>query len=415
MVHYGITEKTGAEETAGGRSLPLAKMENILVIRNDTAEVFSGVKTAIAVLANDSAPPGDTLHLVSAEGAGEGKLEITNNMLYYTTDAGYEGADSFTYHVVDDFGNRASGEAVIRAHVSDGGKIPVAEKNGVFQGTAGDDLLLGSGGDDVLIGGGGADNFRFTPNFGHDVVADFTFGTDTLTFRDIFGALPTVKASSVAEIQALAHNYGVQIADAGHDAVTIVLTPYESVTLLNAGHLFGFAPFPANTTGSSANDTLLGTSAPAGHLVAGNGDDRIIGGSGSARIEAGAGNDTVIGGAGDDTISGQQGNDVLFGGAGHNLLDGGTGNDILTGGAQADVLLFKSGFGHDTVTNFSLSEGDRFVFFAGAVDTHNIRVDNLNDLHHLIAMATGVTEHGHDLTLAFGTNSLTLEGWAHLV
>jgi Ca2+-binding RTX toxin-like protein len=71
--------------------------------------------------------------------------------------------------------------------------------------------------------------------------------------------------------------------------------------------------------------------------------------------------DVLNGGEGDDILFGQGGNDSLLGGQGNDILVGGTGNDTLTGGEGSDVFLFYRGDGDDTITDFSLDEGDIIV------------------------------------------------------
>lgn len=75
-----------------------------------------------------------------------------------------------------------------------------------------------------------------------------------------------------------------------------------------------------------------------------------------------AGNDYMFGRGGDDVLSGNAGNDRLLGGNGDDILRGGAGNDMLvgdkgddtlTGGSGTDTFVFRSGFGHDTVTDFN--------------------------------------------------------------
>lgn len=53
----------------------------------------------------------------------------------------------------------------------------------VLTGGAGNDLLDGRGGNDTLIGGGGHDTFRFTGQFGQDVIMDFSLTDDTIDLR----------------------------------------------------------------------------------------------------------------------------------------------------------------------------------------------------------------------------------------
>jgi Ca2+-binding RTX toxin-like protein len=44
----------------------------------------------------------------------------------------------------------------------------------------------------------------------------------------------------------------------------------------------------------------------------------------------------------------------------NNTLRGSNGNDFLTGGAGADAYVVTQDMGHDTVTDFNISEGDRW-------------------------------------------------------
>ena len=74
----------------------------------------------------------------------------------------------------------------------------------------------------------------------------------------------------------------------------------------------------------------------------------------------GGGNDILIGNAADNRLSSGAGDDTIFGNGGNDVLIGGAGADILTGGTGADrftyLLLGDAG---DTVTDFSLAQGDR--------------------------------------------------------
>lgn len=79
------------------------------------------------------------------------------------------------------------------------------------------------------------------------------------------------------------------------------------------------------------------------------------------RIVAGAGDDVMIGStandsvwldAGNDRFDGRGGNDSAFGGAGNDTLAGGAGNDTLTGGPGADIFVFRPNSGADIITDF---------------------------------------------------------------
>jgi len=116
--------------------------------------------------------------------------------------------------------------------------------------------------------------------------------------------------------------------------------------------------------GSQGNDTLTGEA----------GDDFLRGGKGNDSISGGVGDDIINGNLGDDTINGDAGNDFLRGGAGNDILIGGDGNDFLlgdigsdtlTGGAGADTFVLSTGenlaldTASDIIVDFRPSEGDR--------------------------------------------------------
>jgi Ca2+-binding RTX toxin-like protein len=64
-------------------------------------------------------------------------------------------------------------------------------------------------------------------------------------------------------------------------------------------------------------------------------------------------NDVIFAGRGDDALLGTGGNDILIAGPGNDLLVGGAGNDHLSGGSGINTFLFRTGFGNDTITDFS--------------------------------------------------------------
>ncbi|QFS48311.1 calcium-binding protein [Nostoc sphaeroides] len=75
-----------------------------------------------------------------------------------------------------------------------------------------------------------------------------------------------------------------------------------------------------------------------------------------ANIQGNSGNNYLVGTSGNDQIYGHAGNDTLKGGAGNDYLEGGSGNDYLTGGNGKDTfVLYYSGGGIDTITDFSVN------------------------------------------------------------
>jgi Ca2+-binding RTX toxin-like protein len=92
---------------------------------------------------------------------------------------------------------------------------------------------------------------------------------------------------------------------------------------------------PATIVSDAAR--IVGTKAP-DVIVAGPGDNTILGEGGNDLICAGDGNDTVYGGRGDDSVHGEEGNDSIFGERGSDQLDGGGGEDLLAGESGNDTL-----------------------------------------------------------------------------
>jgi Ca2+-binding RTX toxin-like protein len=168
-------------------------------------------------------------------------------------------------------------------------------------GGVGSDTLTGGAGSDTLTGNAGND--RLVGNAGDDVLNGGT-GVDTM-----LGGLgnDTYFVDNAADV--VTENAGE-----GTDTVNVTLTSF------NLG-----------TSGANVeNLTFIG----------------------SATARTGTGNvlDNVItGGAGVDTLNGGLGNDTLIGGAGGDNLTGGGGNDVFA--------YLATGFGTDTITDFTAHGG----------------------------------------------------------
>ena len=92
--------------------------------------------------------------------------------------------------------------------------------NNILEGMGGNDRIAGLGGNDTLTGGVGDDTFVFGPNFGKDVVLDFTAGgTDDSLEID-----HTVFADTNA-VLAASHQVGAD--------VVITVDADDSITLKN--------------------------------------------------------------------------------------------------------------------------------------------------------------------------------------
>ncbi|MBB5751157.1 beta strand repeat-containing protein [Prosthecomicrobium pneumaticum] len=280
-------------------------------------------------------------------------------------------------------------------------------------GGSGDDLLFGGTGDDVLVGGSGDD--QIDGGAGVDTVdysADMAGVTVDLAVGTAFGE--TIGADSLAGIEIVIGGSGhdtltgddgdnVFFGGLGNDTIaggagfdTLDLSGASGAVTIGSGRVsaagigtdsftgieaFRFGDAADTVTGGNGDETLDGGAGDdvvkggAGNdaVTGGTGDDTVDGGSGDDVVDGGAGTDTVRGGsggdtarggAGDDAIDGGSGDDLLFGDAGRDTIAGGSGDDTIEGGADDDVLsggsghdvfVFAAGFGHDRVTDFSLS------------------------------------------------------------
>ncbi len=103
--------------------------------------------------------------------------------------------------------------------------------------------------------------------------------------------------------------------------------------------------------GGDGHDTLRGGKL-ADWLFGGTGDDKLygFGGDGDA-LKGEAGDDYLRGESGSKWLDGGSGDDAIFGGSDDDYLTGGTGIDNLEGGGGADTYIYRSGDGHDRLSD----------------------------------------------------------------
>lgn len=171
-----------------------------------------------------------------------------------------------------------------------------------------DPVQVGGDGDDILIGNQNAPN-----------TLDGGAGNDTLiggNFADLLiggDGDDTVFGGAGDDTLVGGSGQGNDFYDGGEGLDTII---YSSA----------FNPITVDLTAGTAsgididNDLIFDVE----RIVAGNGDDTLIGSENA---------DTLLGGAGNDFIDGRGGNDRLEGGLGSDTLIGGAGNDFLLGGS----------------------------------------------------------------------------------
>jgi Ca2+-binding RTX toxin-like protein len=99
-----------------------------------------------------------------------------------------------------------------------------------------------------------------------------------------------------------------------------------------------------------------------------------------------------------DQLFGGKGDDKLDGGKGDDVIVGGQGSDQLTGGAGADTFVFGKGdFDKkdvDTVTDFTLKDGDILQFAKGVVKS-------VGD----VVSKASASKDGHDTIINLGSGN----------
>ena len=179
---------------------------------------------------------------------------------------------------------------------SSGGPVAVLQglsSADTLTGTDNNDVIDGRDGADAISGGGGNDVILLSSPAFHDAGESIDGGSGTDAFRFV----------STTAGQTL--------------TLGSAITNVEEIEI-------------SNSAGANTGTTALNIDASAV-----DGAYALTGNNGANVLTAGSGNNTVNGGGGNDVIT------------------GGAGNDSLTGGSGNDTFVFKSGFGLDTVTDFT--------------------------------------------------------------
>lgn len=157
-------------------------------------------------------------------------------------------------------------------------------------------------------------------------------------------------------------------------------TDTQRVTITDNIYLAGWVSAAIDASAASANMLILGGDT----IRTGTGNDRI-----STSIHMAA---NVVAGAGDDVILGKSFVDIIDGGSGNDLIYGGLGADILTGGNGADTFIY---------TRFAESDAsaiDTIVDFVSGVD--QVDATRIADLAHLAGQTIRFAGNAADLASA---------------
>ena len=213
------------------------------------------------------------------------------------------------------------------------------------------DTVGGSGGNDILYGDGGNDNVWGAADndtlYGGDGVDTLGGGNgDDVIYGDagidnLWGGIGNDELHGGSENDELGGSTGNDelFGDGGNDTL--------------------WGSWGNDTLHGGDNDDSLGGFRGADELHGDGGNDSLWGSQENDTLHGGSGNDLLGGGTHDDQIFGDGGNDSLFGGSGNDTLTGGAGDDEMTGGTGADMFIFGTGFGSDTLFYFNQVHGDR--------------------------------------------------------
>jgi VCBS repeat-containing protein len=110
---YQITDGNGGVDTATV-NLQVAMVNSPdNRVGNDLATMPMNDSTTIDVLANDTDPDGDPLHITNVEPPYHGSVEVRDGKVIYTPTPGYYGEDAFYYTVSDGYGWTGKGRVLV--------------------------------------------------------------------------------------------------------------------------------------------------------------------------------------------------------------------------------------------------------------------------------------------------------------
>ncbi len=115
----------------------------------------------------------------------------------------------------------------------------------------------------------------------------------------------------------------------------------------------------------------------------------------------------VTGTTGNDSITATGGNDTITGGAGNDTITGGEGADVITGGLGADTFVFTNKAAADSISDFTVAQGDVLSFDISAL--------GLNAADFVAGAVTVVTVAQIEALAADGaTNHIIVDTAAHI-
>ena len=287
--------------------------------------------------------------------------------------------------------------------------------NNTLTGGAGNDRLEGRAGTDTLIGGTGDDTYVLTDAL-DTITENAGEGTDTVESHKTYtlgSNLENLTLAGSGHINGTGNSGDNTIiggsgrnridGGAGADSMaggigddTYVVDNVSDTISENSGEGTDNVESSVSFTLSSNVENLRLTGS--GDLNAtGNASDNFLRGTNGINTLIGfAGDDILFGLNGNDTLSGGAGADSLYGDAGSDNLNGGSGDDALRGGAGRDTFVFTSGFGNDTLHDFTVG--------FDSIDLSSLSLGTFTDVMSNTADVSG------DAVITLSGNTITLSG-----
>ncbi|MGH8385276.1 MAG: type I secretion C-terminal target domain-containing protein, partial [Pseudomonas sp.] len=132
--------------------------------------------------------------------------------------------------------------------------------NDVLNGAGGDDFLIGGLGNNTLTGGSGADTFQWLKgNSGHDVITDFTPGTDKLDLSQLLQGENSTAASLDDYLHFTVSGSGASLVTSIDVSAMAGATPNQTIDLagVNLASHYGVTPGAGGVIGGADTATII--------------------------------------------------------------------------------------------------------------------------------------------------------------
>jgi len=293
---------------------------------------------------------------------------------------------------------------------------------------------------DVAAPGAAGGGINFDLTYGGSVFATLAIENAALSGHAFATPISYFAASDLIDLPGLPFAVG---ASANYNTATNVLSVAsggvtDTLTLNSTGPGTLVAYFDGqggtavgfvnHVTGTSGNDVLSATLSP-DYFNGLAGRDLVSYAAAPAGVHANLANPTfnagwaggdrytsiegLIGSPFDDVLTANRRGSILRGGPGDDRLIGGVGKDKMSGGPGNDTFVFRPGFGHDVITDFSvgprtahdtielhsiagLANFNQVKLHSAVIGGHVVIHDNSGDTIALLHVASTAAIHGYD-------------------